>query len=192
MMWRMCLVMVAVAFVVSPPATAADPSDAERAAELRKVTKGFAKRLKGELMAAIKAGGPAAAIPVCHTAAPAIADEMTSKPLLSVGRTAIKLRNPSNAPDDWERRVLNIFQNKADQGVDLKSLKHFETSSLDGARVFRYMKAIPVGKPCLTCHGVNVSAELKEKIQEIYPEDKATGFGLGQLRGAFTIVQGLD
>ena len=54
------------------------------------------------------------------------------------------------------------------------------------------MKAIGTAeKPCLTCHGSNIKPELAAKINSLYPEDKATGYKAGELRGAFTIMQPL-
>jgi hypothetical protein len=49
------------------------------------------------------------------------------------------------------------------------------------------MKAIPTGKVCLTCHGSNIKLNLRTRINELYPEDKAYGFEIGDIRGAFTI-----
>ena len=152
----------------------------------------FAKRLKAELVGAIKAGGPASAIPVCNTAAPAITKEKSAEKGWSLGRTALKLRNPANAPDPWERAVLVKFQEKLADGADIAALEHYETGLQDGKRVFRYMKAIPTQEPCLACHGPDVDEALKARIVVYYPDDQAIGFTLGELRGAFTIVQPLE
>ena len=173
-------------------AAGSEPTAEERAAKSRAVVKAFAKRLKGELIGAMKSGGPVSAIAVCNSAAPAISEEASESSGWQVGRTALKLRNPANAPDDWERKVLERFEADIAKGADPKTLEHFETTTLDGRKVFRYMKAIPVGKPCLTCHGTDLKPELAAKIKELYPDDQATGFKLGQLRGAFTIVQPLQ
>ena len=55
------------------------------------------------------------------------------------------------------------------------------------ASTFRYMKAIPMGAvPCLTCHGAPEPA-LNAEILRLYPQDRATGFAPGDLRGAFTV-----
>ncbi len=61
--------------------------------------------------------------------------------------------------------------------------------SPEGDRLFRYMRAIPVGEMCLTCHGTDVRTDVKAEIARLYPEDKALGFKLGELRGAFSLVQ---
>jgi hypothetical protein len=40
---------------------------------------------------------------------------------------------------------------------------------------------------CLGCHGKNIAPEVQAKLDELYPEDQATGFSEGDLRGAFVI-----
>lgn len=46
-------------------------------------------------------GGPAQAVEACQSLAPSIAAQHSQAPW-TVGRTALKLRNPDNAPDAWE------------------------------------------------------------------------------------------
>lgn len=169
----------------------AEPTEAERAAQSRDLSNDYAKQLQNTLIRAIEAGGPETAIALCHTAAPAIAKKKSTISGWSLGRTALRLRNPTNAPDAWERDVLLKFLDQLEQGADIATLEHYETTTKDGKSVFRYMKAIPTQGPCLACHGPNVSASVKKKITELYPEDQATGFSLGDLRGAFTIEQSL-
>ena len=185
-------VVILTGAVMGAGAAGGQPSDAERAAESRKLTKSFAEQLRGELVRAIKAGGPESAIAVCNSAAPAITEELAAEKGWSVGRTALKLRNPANAPDPWERSVLVKFQDQIERGADVKELEVYETATQDGKPVFRYMKAIPTQKTCLTCHGQNLSEPLSKTIAEYYPDDRATGFSLGELRGAFTITQPLQ
>ena len=52
-----------------------------------------------------------------------------------------------------------------------------------------YMEPLYVGPQCLSCHGETLSGELKEKLNELYPNDQATGFKLGQFRGLIWIKQ---
>lgn len=56
-----------------------------------------------------------------------------------------------------------------------------------GGAAFRYMRAIPTGGVCLACHGSDIAPEVKAAIAAAYPQDQATGFKMGQLRGAFSI-----
>lgn len=166
-------------------------TESERALQSRNLSQDYAAKLKGTLMGAIQAGGPEAAIAVCKVKAPAIAKEKAASTGWSIGRTALKLRNPANSPDAWERYVLLRFQDQISDGTEVKNLEHYETTTKNGERVFRYMRAIPTQAPCLICHGSNLSQNVKAKIEELYPEDRATGFSQGELRGAFTIVQPL-
>jgi hypothetical protein len=50
------------------------------------------------------------------------------------------------------------------------------------------MRAIPTDALCLTCHGKTLAPDLAAAIARNYPGDQATGFELGQLRGAFSVT----
>lgn len=51
------------------------------------------------------------------------------------------------------------------------------------------MKAIPTGGVCIACHGAELDPAIAQKINELYPDDQATGYKPGDIRGAFTISQ---
>ena len=80
---------------------AGDVSEDYMMVEARAQTKAFAQGLKETLMQGMKSEGPLAAIRLCNTEAPEIA-AAHSKDGWEVGRTSEKLRNPNNAPDEWE------------------------------------------------------------------------------------------
>ncbi len=155
----------------------------------RAAVKSFMTQLKGELQAGMKAGGPVNAIGICHTKAPQITSEVSKQKGWEIGRTALKTRNPANKPDQWELAVLNQFEQRKAAGEDPKKMEYSEVVETDGKKTFRYMKAIPTGAVCLTCHGEKLAPEVAAKLKELYPEDQATGFKLGDIRGAFTIKQ---
>ncbi|RMG50074.1 MAG: DUF3365 domain-containing protein [Gammaproteobacteria bacterium] len=161
-------------------------------AETRKVVKEFAGELKATLQSAMKAGGPESAITVCNQAAPAIARGISEKYGWEIGRTSLRLRNPANAPDEWERKVLEDFERRKAAGEPVQKLEHAEVVQTDHGKVYRYMKAIPTGKVCLTCHGTNIQPALAKRIKTLYPEDKATGFRPGDIRGAFTVIRPMN
>jgi len=175
------------------PAIAADTGTDAHVAEANTIIKDFMTNLKGELKSALKAEGPVGAIGVCQEAAPAVTRDVAAKHGWDVGRTALKLRNPDNAPDDWEREVLEAFVAQREAGADPKKLSVTRVVNRDGEATFRYMKAIPLAqKPCATCHGTNVAPDLRAEILERYPEDKAVGFKPGEIRGAFTLSRRID
>ncbi len=162
---------------------------AQKVASSKAVVKEFMGQLKGELQTAIKAGGPLNAISVCNQKAPDIAHELSEKYGWDIGRTSLKTRNPANKPDSWETRVLNAFEQRKAKGEAVEPMAYYETIEMDGKKQFRFMKAIPTGEVCLKCHGRSVAADVKAKIDKLYPEDQATGFDKGDIRGAFTITR---
>ncbi len=42
------------------------------------------------------------------------------------------------------------------------------------------------------CHGEKISQELSAELNKLYPNDKATGFKKGDIRGAFSAVKILE
>jgi len=183
-------IAIVVAGAVSLIAAASFAGDAEqRVADSRTVVKELMQMLKGELEAAMKAGGPVNAIQVCNTRAPEIAASFSERKGWTVRRTSLKLRNPNNAPDAWEKRVLEQFEEHKAGGADPKTLEYSEVVEENGKAVFRYMKAIPTGELCLNCHGAALEPEIAGKLKELYPNDRATGFKIGDIRGAFSVSQ---
>jgi hypothetical protein len=155
----------------------------------RAVTQEFMQSLKGALQQAMKDGGPVSAIAVCNQKAPAIAATMSAQKGWRVARTSLKIRNPENVPDSWERATLEVFELRLQQGEDPQTMEYYEVIKQEGMPVFRYMKAIPTGEVCLACHGAQIDAGVAAKLKELYPTDQATGYKAGNIRGAFTITQ---
>jgi hypothetical protein len=154
----------------------------------RQLTMQLGGQLKGELTKAIADGGPIAAINVCYMRAPEIAAQLSKSSGARVGRTALRVRNPSNAPDSLERSVLEQFATDLGSGpIDRPLEAVFEIRRGD-ALERRYMRAIPTDALCLTCHGKTLAPELAAAIAKSYPGDQGTGFELGQLRGAFSVI----
>ena len=181
--------VLAAAFAAVSPASAQSP-DAALVAESRAAVKGLGESLKTALVGALKTGGPIAAIETCQQAAPSIASEQSTTHGLKVARTALRVRNEGNAPDAFERKVLEDFAAKLKAGADPATLDHAETVQVGGEKHFRYMKAIPMAaEPCMACHGSDLKPEIKAEITKRYPHDQATGFSPGELRGAFTVTK---
>lgn len=150
-------------------------------------------RLRSELGAAIKSKGAVSAIAFCQTFSPDLTTTAADEFGFEVVRTSLRLRNPENAPDDWELKVLQLFQAKIAGGTDPLRLEHYEvTTTAEGEKLFRYMKPIMTTELCLGCHGNDVKQDVKAEIARYYPEDKALGYKLGELRGAFSLAQFIE
>lgn len=181
--------MIAAALTLAPLSAVVADEVSERKQQSVAVVQEFMGELKGHLEKAMKSGGPVSAIGVCNQIAPTVAQEQSDKHGWKVGRTSLRLRNPGNAPDVWERKVLEQFDARRAAGEDPATMAHAEVVEQDGGRTFRFMKAIPTGEVCLKCHGQEIPAPVGAKLNELYPEDRATGYNLGEIRGAFTITQ---
>ncbi|MDH3311078.1 MAG: DUF3365 domain-containing protein [Gammaproteobacteria bacterium] len=183
-MIRLSIVLWTTVLLAAP--VLADDTDARIEASRNAAMK-LQSTLLAELQSAMKEGGPPNAIKVCNTRAPAIAKEISGAGNLRIGRTSLKVRNTNNAPDAWEKKVLESFEARKAAGEDPAKLEHHEVVGKE----FRYMKAIaiPANMPCLKCHGEQLDPAVQAKLKELYPNDKATGYKTGDLRGAFTITQ---
>ena len=154
----------------------------------RQLAQQLGSELKAELGRAMNAGGPVAAVSVCKTRAPEIAARLSAKSGAVVGRTALRVRNPANAPDDLQRAVLEQFAGDMASGRVEGPLEAAFEIKREGGIERHYLRAIPTEALCLTCHGETVAPELAAAIARDYPGDQATGFRLGELRGAFRVI----
>ena len=168
--------------------------DAARLEEARRMAGTMVQTLGGRLQAAIKEGGPAAAIGVCTNVAPTLAGELSRQNGVKLTRVSLRVRNPLlGTPDAWEQAVLQSFEARLAKGEAADKLEFAETVTEPAGKYFRYMKALPVQPVCVNCHGdaANLAPEIKERIAREYPADRATGYLPGQIRGAVSVKRPL-
>ncbi len=147
----------------------------------------FANSLKSKLKNSLQSGGPVEAIGVCNIEAPKIASEISQKHVVQIGRTSLKTRNPLNAPDNWEQEILQEFEQQKQSDASIKDMQTYQIIKDETGKWFRYMKAIPTAEVCLICHGESIAPPIETKLKELYPNDLATGYRVGEIRGAFTV-----
>lgn len=155
------------------------PSEAEKSKLLAAKETLFTK-LSGRLMDAMSQGGPAGAIAVCQVEAKAIAIDVGKEAGVSIGRTGVRLRNTSNQPPAWAKKLV---AEKSDTPV------FAELSNGHAAALL----PIKLQAQCLMCHGPKdqLVPEVAQQLAKLYPQDQATGFTEGELRGWFW-VESLD
>lgn len=169
--------------------SAPDNSTEQRVNESARLLTGeLATTLGSRLKSVMSTSGPVAAVGVCHVEAPVITADVADSTNVTVGRTALKVRNSANSPDAWEREQLEHFQQQILAGEAPDEMSVVERiESTDGRAEWRYMSPIMTGPVCLACHGDSLAPDVAAAIAERYPEDQATGFSVGELRGAFTV-----
>jgi hypothetical protein len=159
--------------------------------EAKQRIKAFGKQLKTTLKAAISADGINGGVQACKLAVPAI-NLQHKTDHWQVARTSLKVRNKANVADSWELKQLQFFEQQKAQGVNIKTLSASTiVTHENGAKEFRFIKAIPTQQLCLKCHGENINPETLSLINDLYPDDKAAGFKLGDIRGAFSVSKKL-
>ncbi|MFP4601023.1 MAG: DUF3365 domain-containing protein [Persicimonas sp.] len=140
----------------------------------QKAQKALGQTLMGELSSAIEGENYVRGVEVCKQAAPKIAKEVSTEHDLEIGRTSFRIRNPDNAPRDWAEPVV---RERVEEQLVL--------TGPDGQ--LGYMAPIQMAALCTNCHGTEeqIPAEVEEILAEEYPQDEATGFEAGELRGWF-------
>ncbi|MCM2255987.1 MAG: c-type cytochrome [Vicinamibacteria bacterium] len=134
-------------------------------------------RMTARLMQELQAGGPLRAVNVCRDEAPAIAAEISRTSGVVVGRTSHRLRNAGNQPPAWAQAAVAATAGR-------KAADVAPVAFALGDRV-GVLRPIAMAGPCARCHGGagEVNPETAAAIRAAYPQDQATGFAEGDLRG---------
>lgn len=185
---------VAVLLCLIPVAVTAQGDADTMTAESRAIAAQLQAALAPQLKQAIAAGGPAGAIGVCKSIGTEVARALSEKHGAKVSRVSLRPRNPLLGPADaWEQQALLEFERRAAAGEKPEALERGEIVQEPAGVYFRYAKALPVMPLCLNCHGAAeaLAPGVGERLAAEYPRDRATGYSLGQIRGAVTLKRPL-
>lgn len=188
MLQALCLAAV----LVQTPLALAEYKGENPMQESREAAAAMLKELGGKLQAALKDGGPVHALSVCTVEAPAIAQRISEEEKITIRRVSAKPRNPTlGVPNDWQTKAMQQFEEalaRGDKPADMEFVEAVKAGS--GSRMeLRFAKPIVMQPQCTTCHGTpeQISPEVQAKLKELYPNDKATGYKPGELRGAIVV-----
>jgi hypothetical protein len=166
----------------------AEPADSEAIKQQgMTLVQAFSTELKANLQSAIKEGGLVKGIEVCSVKAPEIAAKHNTLNW-QVKRTSLKVRNPQNQATPEELSVLEAFEVAKAGGKAVQDLSYYQVNDQGTYRSHHLMKAIPTQALCLACHGETLSPEVQAVLSQRYPQDQATGFAEGDIRGAFSLI----
>jgi hypothetical protein len=168
------------------PVVAADAPEVEQA---RTVATKVLEETKSVLEDALKSGQPAAALGVCAAVAQNIARRHEQQGW-RVRRVSEKVRNPADVPDAEELAVLRAWQDAHTAGRLPLITERQEIVIAGSRRYVHYMKPIFIAAPaCLQCHGApdKLAPGVADALKELYPKDQATGYVVGDLRGAVSV-----
>ncbi len=142
--------------------------------------------LSSNLQSAIQQGGVSNALPFCSLAASPLTAGIAGKHGVTIRRITLKPRNPAGRADTTEMAILNHFEAALTSTAPPPPL----VTNFTASTATFFAPIILNNELCLKCHGEpgkDISAENAALIQRLYPQDEATGFKLGQLRGAWRI-----
>jgi Protein of unknown function (DUF3365) len=172
-----------------PPAPPPAPAEMSWVPQARAVSTSVPPKLLAVLQEEIARGGPEGAIGVCREQAPALARAASEQSGWAVKRVSLRNRNPKAVPDAWERAALEDFDRRAAAKESPATLEKAELAMVNGQPVQRYMRALPTMALCTQCHGAadKLSPAVTARLKALYPDDRATGYAVGDIRGAMTL-----
>lgn len=162
--------------------------------EMRTTASEFMKQLKAVLIDQIHEHGVIGAITVCSDTAQILTDDFNLQRGTFLRRVSFKNRNSKNYPDKYEEKILSKFEMMHSNKELDESTEHIELVKENEFAYLRYLKPIVVQSECLNCHGKekDLTEIVRVIIAEVYPDDKAVNYALGDLRGAVSIKKLID
>lgn len=103
-----------------------------------------------------------------------------------VRQVSARYRNPKDAPDRFESKLLRKFY------ADPSLKEDYAVTSSQGAPVFRYLRVFTAKRSCLRCHGKPEDAP--DFIKALFPKEKdqAYNYKIGQVIGAASVTIPMD
>lgn len=141
--------------------------------------------LRNSLVHAIETQSVEGAIGFCNEKAFALTSAYSHD--VSIRRTALRFRNPSNKPDSLESMVLHEYDGKikSGNGAQVQIIRNSSSNEI------HFFKPIILQPMCLNCHGTpdqDVKPATLDRIKEFYPDDQAINYRQGDLRGVWHII----
>lgn len=148
----------------------------------------YAKSTKAELgknlMGAIQKEGVLHALEFCNVQAMPITDSMARVHQATIKRVSDKNRNPSNKANSSELEHISFFKDVLAQGNEPNPIVEEHENSV------HFYYPIVTNDMCLKCHGKpgqQIEQKTYDKILELYPNDKAIGYDVNEVRGIWSI-----
>lgn len=152
----------------------------------KEIAEATATILVTNLSQKMKSGGVQEAVPFCNTMALPLTEEIEKKYDVTIKRTSLFIRNEENKPNEAEIIILNQYKKSLANNETLEPIIHMDNSDNP-----HFYAPIVLQKKCLACHGAfgkEVTKQTDSIIKSYYPNDKATGFKEGDLRGIWSIT----
>jgi hypothetical protein len=180
------LLLVGCRSEVPPPGLVVE-ADSASLARARQAAGSLGQQMLGGLTAAMERGGPEEAIGFCADSAQVWSARHQAEGV-AVRRTSLRIRNPANRPDSIERRILERL---AAAHASNSLPQEYRETIVDesGTPWLQLVRPVVLQQPCLACHGdpAGFSEDVRRVLAARYPDDSATGYAVGDLRGMVSV-----
>ncbi len=151
------------------------------------ITQEAQEQLTAQLEQAIAANGPVGALDFCKVNALPILKSLETKHAVTLRRVSSQPRNPGDAPNPQELPLLDAYTYNAENNISSDP----SIQKIENGEVLLYTKPIVLANAlCLSCHGdakKDIAPETAAKLKQLYPQDPATGYAIGDLRGMWAL-----
>jgi hypothetical protein len=177
----------------TPPASPSSTNAAERASALdadaliargQSITAQAFGLLSSNLLSAIQQSGVSNALPFCSAMAIPLTSLVADTNGVTLRRVSHRPRNPANRANSRELELIESYRSTLAAGGKPQPLL------LTNDTITFYAPIVITDSLCLQCHGQpgrDIAPENLEVIRRLYPNDEATGFGVGDVRGLWRI-----
>lgn len=151
------------------------------------ITQQAQAQLLEQLQQAIAEKGHSGALDFCKINSLPILKSLESKYLVTLRRVSSQPRNPVDTPNAQELPLLDAYAYNAENNISSDP----SIQKIENGEVLLYTKPIMLANTlCLSCHGdlkKEIASETAAKLKQLYPQDPATGYILGNLRGMWAL-----
>lgn len=153
----------------------------------KQIAKTTFETLSGQLTKALARGGVAEAVTYCSLNAYPMLDSLSKHHRAHIKRATLWTRNPVDQADTEEESVIKEYLSLKSDNKPLSPI----VRRMDTDEIHFYMPIQITTELCLNCHGdagTDIKTSDLEIIKRLYPEDRATGHKMGDLRGIWSIT----
>lgn len=137
------------------------------------------------LMKAIQEKGTDGAVAFCNLRAIALTDSISVMNNAQIKRVSDKPRNPINEANKEELGYIATFKEQLASGIEADPIV------VPGIEEIRVYYPITTNTMCLQCHGKpneQVKPTTMATLRKLYPEDKAVGYSVNEVRGIWSVI----
>ncbi|CAM1335096.1 c-type heme family protein [Tenacibaculum aestuariivivum] len=144
------------------------------------------KKLLGKnLMGKIQQKGTIEALQFCNEQAYKLTDSMATKFNATIKRVSDKERNPNNIASIKELEIIKNYKKIVFEKQKITPVLINNTNQT------QFYYPIITNSMCLQCHGKpnkHIQPNIMKSLAELYPNDKAVGYDINQVRGIWSIT----